>query len=356
MIFNLAAKALLGMLVAVALGGGGYYAVKTYNTHSLTRTLAERLNAGDYLAALAAAGKLKESGEQSQELDERIASAARLLVAEDALSKARKAADEKRFGDAGVLLRGSAALTDPSFKRLEEAKKLYEEVEALAASAAHKTAVTISALEEKAKSETVRRQELEQNKKKLEGALSEKEQSLSQSKAETAEARQSAESSREEADAKQAALAQEQARAKLLMEQVEKESKQRFFNELKVYRDMAQKGKLQLENAIVEISGKRDVTALIYVSQGKILFEEVKNKASDLRSNRIPTVYQPKVDDLVRAAEQFLEASKQLRNAVVYIDEQGSAEFTTGFSKGKAALANAVSLLLGVTELIAANP
>lgn len=356
MIFNLAVKALLGVLVAVALGGGGYYAVKMYNSRTLSRSLSEHLDSGDYLAALGAAGKLKEGGAKNAALDESIASAARLLVAEDALAKAKQAAEEKRFADAGALLRASAALTDPSFRRLQEAKKLYEEVEALAASVAHKTAVTISTLEEKAKSETVKRQELEQNKKKLEGTLSEKEQSLSQSKAETAQARQSAEASRKEADAKQAALVAEQARARALMEAVEKESKQKFFNELKVYRDMAQKGKEQLDNAVTELNAKRDVTALIYVSQGKILFEEAKSRTADLRNSRTPSAYQSRVDDLIKALGEFLEASKQLRNAVVYIDEQGSAEFTVGLSKGKTALANAAALLQAVSDLIASNP
>ena len=41
---------------------------------------------------------------------------------------------------------------------------------------------------------------------------------------------------------------------------------------------MTQKGREQLDNAVVEINAKRDVTALIYVSQGKILFEEAKPK------------------------------------------------------------------------------
>ena len=346
----------VGIVAFIALATGGYFIAKEDGVRALSKVLEDNLASGDYLAALGVVGKIKASGQDSPELDATVASTARLLVAEDIYRQAKKASDEGRFIDARALLTGSEAVTNASFTYYEEARALYKEAEALAAGAAHKTAVTISNLEEKAKTETVRRQELEQNKKKLEGTLSEKEKSLSQSKAETAAAKQKAADAQKEADAKQVALQAEQARAQQLMLQVEKESKQKFFTELRTYRDMAQKGREQLDNAVVEINSKRDVTALIYVSQGRILFEEVKSKASDLRSNRTPTAYQGGVDDLVRALGEFLESSKQLRNAVVFIEDQSSAEFTGGFSKGKSALANAVSLLANVSDLIASNP
>lgn len=355
MLFHLALKFLVSALAIVAIGTGGYYLVKAQGVRTLTQSLEEHLESGDYLAALGAAGNLRAEGKVTPELEEKISEAARLLVAEDSFKKAKAAVDEKRFADASALLKGSSAITDPSFKYLEEAKKIYEEAEALAAGVAHKTNVTIHALEEKAAAEKTKREVLEQNKTKLEGTLKEKEKKITAAEAEVKETAQRLVDSKKETEAKQAALVQEQARATALTLQVEKESKQKFVNELRVYRDMAEKGKQQLENAITEINGKRDVTALVYVSQGKILFEEAKNKASDLRASRTPTLYQSKVDDLVRSLEQFLEASKQLRNAVVYIEEQGSAEFTASFSKGKAALAKAVSDLSSVSDLIAAN-
>lgn len=348
MLSNLVLKTGLAVLAAVAVVSGGWHLVKTYNARSLSAVVAAHLDSGEYLAALAAAGTLKEDGKATAELDEQIAEAARLLVAEDALKKAKAALAEKRFADASALLRGSDAVTDPSFKYYEEAKKLHEEAEALAAGVAHKAAVTIFALESRAQEEKKRREETEAARQTLAGTLS-------QSQAETVAARRQAEASQRDAEVKQTALAAEQARAKALMEQVEKESKQKFVNELKVYRDMAQKGKEQLDNVLAEINGKRDVTALIYVSQGKILFEEAKTKASELRTNRTPAAYQARVDDLLKSLDQFLEASKQFRNAVVYIDDQGSAEFTGGLSRGKAALANAVSLLSRLSDFIAAN-
>ena len=138
------------------------------------------------------------------------------------------------------------------------------------------------------------------------------------------------------------------------MAQVEEESRQKFFNEFKVYRDMTEKGKVQLENAIGELNGKRDVTALIYISQGRILLEEVKTKASDLRSSRTSTVYQTRVDDLVKSLDQFLEAAKHFRNAVVYIDDQSSGDFTNSITKANSAFLNAAALLSGVSDFLAA--
>ena len=352
----MAPKLIVGALTIGALATGGYFFVKEQGLRALTATLEQNLAAGDYLAALAAAGRIKANGKGTSELEETIAGAARLLVAEDTLKKAKAAFEEKRFGDASALLRGSEAVTDPAFKYYEEAKKLYEEAEARAASVAHQTAVTISALENQAATEKEKHEQTEVARKKLENELRETEADVAKKQTEIAAAEARLAESRKETEAKQTALATEQARAKQLMEQVEKESRQKFFNELRTYRDLAQKGKEQLDNAVAEINAKRDVTALIYVSQGKILFEEARAKVADLRSNRTPAAYAAKADDLAKALEQFLEASKQLRNAVVYIEEQGSAEFASGFSKGKTALSSAASLLSSVSDFIAANP
>ncbi len=346
---------MVGLVGLTALFTGGYFITREDGVMALTKVLDERLASGDYLAALGVAGKIKENGQSTPELDQTVLQTAHLLVAEDIYHQAVKASDEGRFMDARALLLGSEAVNNPVFKYNAEAVALYNEVDTLAAGAAHKTAVTISDLKEKAKAEQGKRQVLEKDKKKLENTLSQKEKTITASKAETAVAKQRATESQREAEVKQAALLAEQARAQQLMAQVEQESKQKFFTELKNYRDMAQKGREQLDNAVTEINSKRDVTALIYVSQGKILFEEAKPKASNLRSSRTPSVYQGQVDDLLRSLEQFSEASKQLRNAVVYIEDQGSAEFTNGFTNGKNALANAISYLSSVSNLITSN-
>lgn len=340
-------KIALGAIAVVVLAIGGYAAIKEYGLRTFAAAFDARLEAGDYLAALAAASKMKEGGAAGHELDTRISSAARLLVAEDALVKAKKAAEEKRFADAGALLRGSDALSEPSFRYYEEAQKLYRQVEAFAAGAAHQTAVTISALENQASTEKSKRAAAEKDNVALAGTLKEREAALR--------------SSQKETEAKQMALAAEQTRTENLKAEVEKESKQKFFTELKTYRDLAQKGREQLDNAVVEIESNRDVTAVvsaaqIYIGQGKILFEQVRDKASGFRSNRTPAMYHTRVDDLINSIGQFLEASKQFRNTLSYIDDKGSTEFTTGFTKGKTTLGSATSYLSNVTSLIASNP
>ena len=97
MLFQLALKCMFGALAIALLGAGGYALVKEGGTRALSRTLNASLASGDYLAALAAAEKLKDSGEETPELEEKIGTAARLLVATDALKKAKTAFDEKRF-------------------------------------------------------------------------------------------------------------------------------------------------------------------------------------------------------------------------------------------------------------------
>src|SRR3989338_1327570 len=85
----------------------GYVIFRERGLRALSRIFDERLESGDYLAAIAAAGKLKEGSVTSPEFDDKVSAAARLLVAEDAFKKAKKASEEKRFNDAGALLRGS---------------------------------------------------------------------------------------------------------------------------------------------------------------------------------------------------------------------------------------------------------
>lgn len=352
---NLFLKLGVGAAALVIVFGGGYYAVKSSSIKALSLALDQGIARGDYLAAIAASNSLKDSGDSSPELAAKTSEATGLLVAEENFKKAKTAAERKDWADAGALLRATGVLSDPASKYYDEVRQLYDEVEALAAGVAHKTAVTVFTLEEKAKAEQTKRQELEQNKAKLENNLKDKDKTIAETEARAAETRSKLSEKEKEAQANQAALASEQAHSKTLLEAVASESKQKFFNEFRTYRDMAQKGREQLDSAVAELGGKRDVTALIYLSQGKILFEEAKSKISDLRNSRTPAAYQARVDDLLKSLEQFLDAAKQFRNAVVYLEDQGSAEFTGSLAKGKTALAGAVSYLAAVSDFIAAN-
>lgn len=342
-------KYVAGVLVLIALAGGGYVVMKERGARSLGDSIAPHLQSGDYLAALAAAGELKKEGKSTPELEKTIEEAARLLVAKDAFLKATQAAKEGRWADARTLLSASDAITNPAFTSYEEAKKLYEEAEALAAGVAHKTAVTISTLEERAKEEKKKGDALEKKRQTLETALTEKEKALTETQAGKTAAEQDALVSKKQAETSAAALLSEQANARALALQVENEGRQKFFNEFRTYRDLAAKGKEQLDNALVEINGKRDVTALIFLSQAKILFDETKSKTADLRNNRTPALYQPRADTLLSALGSFLDAAKQLRNAVVYIDDQGSADFTAPLAKAKSALATGADALSRVS-------
>lgn len=339
-----------GFVVAAGVAALGVYEVaRIYSVQSLKESIGSTLQAGDYVAAIAAYDALQKASPAEAVAEKgNMATAQRLLAAEEDLNRAKRAAERAEWGDVRALLRESEATRNDAFARHREAQELYNLAEAYAAGERHETAVALEELKGTATTEKSKRAQAEEKGSVLQSALSQKEKELGTRDRELTEVKR-------RADETKVQLAAEEARTKELTGQVEKEVKQKFFNEFKTYRDLAQKGREQLDNAVTEIQAKRDVTALVYVSQGKILFEEAKNKTNDFRSNRTPSAYQSRVDDLQKALGEFLEASKQLRNAVVYIEEQGSTEFTTGFDKGKTALANAVSYLSGVSEFISGN-
>ena len=339
-----------GFVVAAGVAAGGVYEIaRVYSVKSLKETIGAKLEAGEYVAAIAAYNALEKAAPKEAVAERKnLATAQRLLAAEEDLNRALRAAERAEWADVRALLRESEAIRNAAFARHREAQELYNQAEAYAAGERHEAVVELEGLKGEATSEKAKRAQAEEKGSALQNALLQKEKELGTRERELTEVKR-------RADDTKAQLEAEEARTRELAAQVEKEVKQKFFTELKTYRDLAQKGREQLDNAVVEIQAKRDVTALVYISQGKILFEEAKNKTNDLRSNRTPSAYQSKVDDLARAFTEFLEASKQLRNAVVYIEEQGSAEFASGLNKGKTALANAASYLAGVSEFIVGN-
>lgn len=352
---ELVLKVGIGVVATATLGVGGYYLVKADGVRTLTQAFESSLEAGDYLAALGAAGNLRTEGAITPELEEQIAKTARLLVAEDAYKKAKTALDEGRYADAGALLKDSPAIKDVAFKYFDEATQVYEEAEALAAGEAHKTSVTISTLEEKAKTANAKNTALQKKSTVLEGTVKTQQQAIATQNALVTATQKKLEESQKEAEAKQAELVIEQARAKDLMEAVAKESRQKFVNEVKVYRDMAVRGKTELDNAISEINNSRDVTALVYLSQAKVLFEEAKKKVDELRS-KSTTGYSSITDSLASSLTLYLDAGKDLKNAVIYMEDKGSSGFTNSMASSATKISNASTYLSTVSDFIGANP
>lgn len=341
---------IVGFVVAAGAAVAGVYEVaRISSVRSLKESIGTTLQAGDYVAAIAAFDALQKAApEEAVGEQAKVATAKRLLAADEDLNRAKRAAEQHAWSDVQALLRDSEAIANATFTRHQEAVDLYHLAEAYAAGERHEATITLEGLKGDAANEKTKRTDAEKRAAELSGTLKARESALS-------DAARALQDSKKETEAKQAALAAEQARAASLAAQVEKEMKQKFFNEFTTYRDLAQKGREQLDSATAEIQAKRDVTALVYLSQGKVLFEEAKNKTNDLRNSRTPSAYQPHVNDLLSAFGAFLEASKQLRNAVVYIEDQGSAEFTAAFGAGKTALGNGVSYLTSVSEFIAGN-
>lgn len=347
-------KLTLGFVALGAVTTGGYFVAEEIGVRNLKGAFEGSLGSGDYLAALGAAVGLKEKVGEDPDIDKKIMDAARMLVAEDALRKAKAAREEKRYGDAAAFLRSSDAVSDPAFKYYVEAIELFKEMEALAAAEAHKTSAKIGTLEQRAESERAKREAAEKNTAKLQGTIKEKEQAIGAAAAQIQNAAAALAESKKEAEAKQAALNAAKERERKLAEEAEKESIRKFVSELKAYKDMTAKGRSNLDNAIVEINGKRDVPALVYVSQGKVLIEEARTRVTELRS-RAPSGYGGRADDLLTALAELLEAAKQIQRSSIYIEDQGSSEFTDSMGKAKTALSNASSFLSNVSNFITTN-
>ena len=90
-------KFVVSVVALGVLAIGGYFVVKEDGVRALRKVLRDRLEAGDYLAALATAGKIKEAGKSTEELETTITQTARFLVAEDIYRQAVKASKEERL-------------------------------------------------------------------------------------------------------------------------------------------------------------------------------------------------------------------------------------------------------------------
>lgn len=319
---------ILGLLTTSSVGI--YFLAKSHVAESLEKEALEHFEKGDYLASVVNFSNLeKKSPNDHEALETKIIESKDFLVAQEVLKKAQKAAGEGEWLKTKVLLEESGAMLDSSFNGYTNATDLYTEAIEKVRTLEKKIEREIAALREEARIEKGERREAEEKTTKTQKEL-EKTLSLKEKTEESLEAQK-----------------QETSKAK---EETEKERLKKFVLELKVYADMLVRGSGYLESALGEIENGKDTGALIFLNQGKVLFNEADEKGDDLLKNRTPEARKDSVEKLLQAAAIFVTASRNLGSAVVYIDEKESNEFKKFFENGVIAKNNGRNLL---TELAA---
>jgi len=347
-------KLTVGVILVSAIGGVSYKVVKNESIEKLRKALKENIDGGNYIAAVASFDELTQKGGVRENDEHEITRAKEFIAAEENFNRARKAALQDEWNDVRAILKDSVAVTDPKFKFYKEAQELYEEAEALVTGITHSTKVRLSELQDKAKIEKERREQEEKKRMEIEKNLKNAKENLESTKSKVDEKEKELSEKAKKLSEAESKLLEEKKRSENLVLEVEKENKEKFFNEIKIYRDMGDKVKIQIDLAIKDMEAKRDVSALLYLSQAKILADEARNKSVSFKS-RTPNVYLAYINDLITALDNFSDSIRNLRNAVVYIENQNSSEFISNLQNGKNLLQAGSALLDRVSNYISAN-
>jgi len=301
-----AVLSLVGVFMA-----GSYSVVDSIIARGLYKKAAEEFQNGNYAAALNLYGHIEENDSDGVDAKEKIEEARKLLVAEDTFQKARKAAEGGDWLEVKALLQKSDATLNPSFKLYEEAIDLYIESANRVKELEEKIDAELAQFRAEALTEKTKRKQAEEEKEEvktqLETTISQKEQR----EKELEESLSKTEAARAEAEAK-----------------AQDERLQKFLSEVALYVSMLEKGNGHLEDAREEISEKKDTTALVLINQGKVLFDEVRVRAEELLANRTEEGHEGGVQKILQAVAILIDASRSLGNAVFYIEEQDTEEFS----------------------------
>lgn len=330
------AKIAIWIILVSVVGAGALY---SWNQKSFPEELEKsaqgEFDSGNYVAALVLYDKLQENSPADALIEAKLKEIQELLVAEDNFLKAEQAAENEQWYDVRALLQTNGATSNAKFKYSAEALELYQQAEGEIESLEKETAIQIANLQQTVTEEKSTRARVEQKKSQTEVKLLE---TIAQ-KQRTEDALQSTKELLEESEKKiaktQSQLEREQRIARAASQEAERERFEKFLNEVKIYEEMLRKGDEYLDFSLGEIDRAKDIPALIYIAQGKVLFDEVYIRVLELRSNRTPLAYKERTDDIVQAATLFIDSSRSLRNAVIYIEEKQGEEFSDHFKQGK---------------------
>jgi len=346
--------AAIGISITILVAGifGAYSLTRNYSFENLKQNALGEIEGGNYAAALVLYDKLREASAEDTEIEAQFEEVKKLIVAEENFLKARQFAESGGWFEVWVLLKESDALSNSHFKYQSEALELYQRAEEQTESLEKETLNKFSRLQQIAEVEKSKRKQAEQNRVQTESEL----ENTRAQKQQTEEALQSAKSLLEESEVKideaQSRFEFEQNKVQALNQVAERERLEKFLNEFRVYVGMLDKGNEYLDLTLSEINQEKDITALIFISQGKVLFDEVNIKVRELRTKRTPAQYIEHVDKIIQATRLFSDSIKSLRIAVIYIEEQQNNDFSNQFYQGKSLKAEARVLLDQVKQFI----
>lgn len=324
-------RIIIWIILALTVGVGGIYTWIHDSPQRLKQSALEELDSGNYVAALALYDKIQEEVPGDTEIEALITQAQKLLIARENFLKAQQTAEQGEWYDVRALLEASEAMFNSEFAFHKEAIELSERAGKQIAYIEEEVANRIGGLEQTIAIEKSGRKQAEQKKSQIEIEL------------------QRALSQKQQTEGK---LTEEQKKTAILVKEAEQERFEKFLNELKIYVEMLSRGDEYLTFTISEIDQANDIAALLFLSQSKVLFQEVETNVLELRSVRTPPAYNSQADDMVRAASLLLGASTNLRNAIIYIENKQGNDFIDYFSLGKSLKAQAKALLDQIRQFI----
>ncbi len=326
----------LFLMLVVFTVGSGFLVQKGFFKY-LEDAAYEELSAGNYLASVIAYNKLKEYAPKSASLNlqEKIEESERLLVAESNFKKAQMAAEEGDWLQVKTLLTGDATMINTSFKHYEDAINLFIEASEKVKDLEAKIGKELTSLKQEALEEKGLREKAEarasETKNTLEAKIVEKEKSEVELRAQIT------------------TVAKERERAE---QEARNEKRAKFINELSLYVGMLEKGNGYLDSALLDVDAKKDTSALVSLSQGKALFDEVTARGASFLNERTPKEYVSFTQKLLQAASLLTDASRHIGNLVFYMNEKESNEFKTFFAGAKERRQTATALILEIRSLI----
>ena len=351
-IFTIAAGFLVTLFVSVV---GvrtliGEYAIQT-TRHTIETALAE----GDYAVALGLLTDLEANMKtKDPKIEEDRVFATTLLIATANYEKAKVSAEQGEWFDVRALLRESDAVRNQNFIHYKDALTLLSFAEERIASLENSTAGKIAGLEEKTVKEKQHSRSLQselevtkEQKKQTANVLDTTKQLLEKSKQKVTE-------TEAEVEHKKQLLLEEQQKVTALAAQAAREKLEKFLNEINVYVASLRDADGYITLALNEIRQKKDVSAILYVSQAKTLFDDVYGKAVGLR-DRSDETKKEWAERIVSATTDFLVTTKNLRNAVIVIDEQEGDAFISYMKKAEEARVHANALVQEVEAFVTQN-